>query len=93
MALYTHIGTQDGTLLIQWITNPDGTLHTQDTQDGSRWIQKLDPETCRQQWPHEDHWDMPNPLEGYDDPYYHNHDLDVNADIDEEWFQGRDGWD
>ena len=33
---------------------------------------------------------MPNPFTGYDDPYYHNHDLD--ADDDEEWFQGRDGW-
>ena len=35
---------------------------------------------------------MPNPLMGYDDPYYHNHDPDVYADVDEEWFQGRDGW-
>ena len=39
-----------------------------------------------------DHWEMPNPLMGYDDPYYHNHDPDVYADVDEEWFQGRDGW-
>ena len=30
---------------------------------------------------------------GYDDPYYHNHDQDVDADVDKEWFQGRDGWD
>ena len=29
----------------------------------------------------------PNPFIGYDDPQYHNH------DPDEEWFQGRDGWD
>ena len=34
---------------------------------------------------------MPNPFIGYDDPYYHNHDPD--AEVDEEWFQGRDGWD
>ena len=53
----------------------------------------MDPEVCKQQWPHKDHWEMPNPLIGYDDPYYHNHDPDVNADVDEEWFQGRDGWD
>ena len=33
---------------------------------------------------------MPNPLTGYDDPYYHNH--DPNADVDEKWFQGKDGW-
>ena len=46
---------------------------------------------CRQQWSHEDHWKMPNPLIDYNDPYYDNHDSDVNADIDEEWFQGRDG--
>ena len=39
-------------------------------------------ETCRQLWPHEDHWEMPNSLIGYDDPYYHNHDPD--ADVDEE---------
>jgi len=55
-------------------------------------IVPIDLEVCRQQWPHEDHWEkpMPNPLIGYDDPYYHNHDLD--ADVEEEWFQGRDGW-
>ena len=40
---------------------------------------------------HEDHWEMPNPLIGYDDPQYHNHDPDEDAD--EEWFHGRDGWD
>ena len=34
---------------------------------------------------------MPNPLIGHDDPYYHNHNPD--AKVDEEWFQGRDGWD
>ena len=28
---------------------------------------------------------MPNPLIGYDDPQYHNHDPD--EDVDEEWFQ------
>ena len=56
-------------------------------------IVPMDPETCRKQLPHQDHWEMPNPLEGYDDPYYHNHDPEVNADVDEEWFQGRDGWD
>ena len=33
----------------------------------------------------------PNPFIGYDDPQYHNHDPD--EDVDEEWFQGRDGWD
>ena len=31
------------------------------------------------------------PLIGYDDTHYHNH--DPNDDVDEEWFQGRDGWD
>ena len=36
---------------------------------------------------------MLNPFIGYDDPYYDNHDLDVNVDIDEKQFQGRDGWD
>ena len=56
-------------------------------------ILPIDLEVCRQQWPHEDHWKMPNPLIGYDDPYYHNHDSNVKADVDEEWFQGRDGWD
>ena len=30
---------------------------------------------------------------GYDDPYYQNHDPDVNAFVDEEWFQGKYGWD
>ena len=34
---------------------------------------------------------MPNLLIGYNDPQYHNHDPD--EDVDEEWFQGRDGWD
>ena len=33
---------------------------------------------------------MPNPLIGYDDLQYHNHDPD--DDVDEEWFQGRDEW-
>ena len=48
-----------------------------------------DPDVCKQQWPHKDHWEMPNPLIGYDDPQYHNHDPD--DDVVEEWFQGRDG--
>ncbi|XP_075633561.1 uncharacterized protein LOC142606033 [Castanea sativa] len=48
-----------------------------------------DPDVCRQQWPHEDHWEMSNPLFGYDDPYYHNHDPD--ADVDEEWKTGKKG--
>ena len=34
---------------------------------------------------------MPNPLIGYDESQYHNHDPD--EDVDEEWFQGSDGWD
>ena len=50
-----------------------------------------DSKVCRQQWPHEDHWEMSNPLIGYDDSYYHNYDPDAN--IDEKWFQGRDEWD
>ena len=54
-------------------------------------IVPTDPELCRQQLPHEYHWEMPNLFIGHDDPYYDNHDSDVNADIDEEWFQGRDG--
>ena len=33
---------------------------------------------------------MPNPLIGYDDLQYHNHDPD--DDVDEEWFKGRDEW-
>ena len=47
-------------------------------------------EAYRQQWLHEDLQEMPNPFIGYDDPYYDNHDPDV--DIDEESFRGRDGW-
>ena len=54
-------------------------------------IVPTDSKVCRQQWPHEDHWEMPNPLIGYDDSYYHNY--DPNANIDEKWFQGRDEWD
>ena len=38
----------------------------------------------RQHSKNEDHWEMPNPLIGYDDPQYHNHDPD--EDVDEEWF-------
>ena len=30
---------------------------------------------------------MPNPFIGYDNPYYDDHDLDVDANVDEEWFQ------
>ena len=41
-------------------------------------------EAYRQQWPHKDPWEMPNPFIGHDDPYYDNHDPDV--DVDEEWF-------
>ena len=44
-------------------------------------IVPIDPEVCRQQWPHENHWEMPNPLIGNDDPYYDNHDPNVNADV------------
>ena len=47
-------------------------------------------EAYRQQWPHEDPWELPNPLVDHHDSYYDNHDPD--ADIDEEWFQGRDEW-
>ena len=42
-------------------------------------IVTIDPEVCKQQWPHEDHWKMANPLIGYDDPYYHNHELDADV--------------
>ena len=51
------------------------------------------PKAYRQQWTYEGNLlrEMVNLLIGYNDPYYDNHDL--NADIDEEWFQGRDGWD
>ena len=51
------------------------------------------PEAYRQQQPHEDHQEMPNPFIGYNDPYYDNHDPDVDANVNEEWSQGRDGWD
>ena len=51
------------------------------------------PKVYRQQWPYEDHWEMSNPFIGHDDLYYDNHDPDVNADVDEEWFQGKYGWD
>ena len=30
---------------------------------------------------------MPNPFIGYNNPYYDDHDLDVVANVDEEWFQ------
>ena len=41
-------------------------------------------EAYRQQLPHEDPWELPNPLVDHHDSYYDNHDL--NANIDEEWF-------
>ena len=34
---------------------------------------------------------MPNPFIGYDDPYYDDHDPDFGANVDKEWFQGKDG--
>ena len=59
-------------------------------------LSKTGPSTSkayRQQWLYEGYLlrEMINPLLGYDDPYYDNHDPD--ADVNEEWFQGRDGWD
>ena len=89
-----------------WVTNSDGTLHTHldvswvscyhaltmaDSLNKGIFLEIIptDPDVCRQQWPHEDHWEMPNPLIGHDDPYYHSHDPD--DDVDEEWFQGRNG--
>ena len=91
-----------------WVTNSDGTLHTHSDVSWISCHYSLTmaeslnkgilpdivptgPYVCKQQWPHEDHWELPNPLIGYDDPQYHNHDPD--EDVDEEWFQGRDGWD
>ena len=91
-----------------WVTNSDGTLHTHldvswvscyhaltmaESLNKGIFLEIIPtgPDVCKQQWPHEDHWEMPNPLIGYDDPRYHNHDLD--EDVDEEWFQGRNGWD
>ena len=91
-----------------WITNSDGTLQTHlDVSWVSCYhaltmaeslnkgiFPKIIPsglDVSKQQWPHEDHWEMPNPLIGYDNLQYHNHDLD--EDVDEEWFQGRNGWD
>ena len=89
-----------------WVTNLDGTLHTHlDVSSVSCYhaltmaesfnkrifpeIIPTDPDVCKQQWPHEDHWEMPNPLIGYDDSHYHNH--DPGDDVDEEWYQGKDG--
>ena len=47
-------------------------------------------EAYRQQWPDEANlWAMANPILGYHNPYYDNHDPD--AEVDKEWFQGRDG--
>ena len=91
-----------------WVTNSDETLHTHldvswvSCYHSLTMIESLNKgifpviiptgsDVCKQQWPHEDHWKMPNPLIGYDDTQYHNHDLD--EDVDEKWFQGRDGWD
>ena len=48
-------------------------------------------EAYRQQWPHVDLQEMPNPFIGYDDPYYDDHDPDFGANVDKEWFQGKDG--
>ena len=93
---------------MHWVTNLDVTLHTHWDVSWVSCFHALTmteslnkgifpeiiptyPDVCRQQWPHEDHWEMPNPLIGHDDPYYHNHNPD--AEVDEEWFQGRDGWD
>ena len=87
---------------MHWVTNLDDTLHLHmDTtwafchhaltkteclnKEILSEIVPSAPEVYRQQWPHEDHWEMSNP--------YDNHDPDVDVDIDEEWFQGRDGWD
>ena len=91
-----------------WVTNSDGSLHTHldvslvscyhaltmaESLNKGIFLEIIPTslDVCKQQWPHEDHWVMPNPLIGYDDPQYHNHDPD--EDVDEEWFQGRDGWD
>lgn len=59
-------------------------------------LSKIGPSTLeayRQQWPDEDDpWEMPNPTQiGPPDPYEENH--DPCANFDEDWFQGRDGWD
>ena len=51
-------------------------------------IVPIDSEVCKQYCSHEDYLEIPNllnPLIGYDDPYYHNH--DPEAEFDEEWFQ------
>ena len=89
-----------------WVTNSDGSLHTHldvscypvimlsQLQYPLGIFPEIIPtglDVCRQQLPHEDHWEMLNPLIGYDNLHYHNHDPDDN--VDEEWFQGRDGWD
>ena len=89
---------------VHWVTNADGTIHRHTdvswischyslsmaeslNQGIFPEIVPADPDVCRQQWPYQHHWEMPSPFD-FDDPYYHNHDPD--ADIDEEWFQGRD---
>ena len=54
----------------------------------TRTLSKTGPSTLeayRQQWPHEDPWEMPSPFIGHNDPYYANH--DPKTDVDEEWFQ------
>ena len=52
------------------------------------------PKVYHQQLPHVDSWELPNPLLAAhhfinNDPYYDNHEPDL--DIDDDWFQGRDG--
>ena len=53
-------------------------------------------EVYHQQLPCVDTWELPNPLQAghyfaINDPYYDNHDPDM--DLDDDWYQGRDGWD
>ena len=85
--LHTHLDTS-------WVCCHHALTMTESLNMGilSKIVQ-TDPELCRQQWPHKYHWEIPNPLLGYDDPYYHYHDPNVDAEVDEEWLQGRDGWD
>ena len=75
--LHTHMDTS-------WVSCHHALTTTKSLNKGTlSEIVSIDSEVSRQQWPHEDHWEMPmrNPLIGYDDPYYHNHDPD--ADVDE----------
>ena len=53
-------------------------------------------EVYHQQLPCVESWELPNPFQvghyfAINDPYYDNHDPDV--DLDDDWYQGRDGWD